>query len=352
MLVILALEYRIFCSDFIDFIYLERKTILNYFLFFLNLLITVCHATSIASAYFLTRVRGGRVFIALCALFGLYFIDNTIVSMTEMLPSFAAVYDSLFLASPIFKAAIHICLVFCYMFITKQILREKVGPLEYALLFIHAMALFGSSLIPGAAASSWAFYAPTQLFNMGLAIYGLIRINAYPKDYLRKFYRLYKKLAVFSIIMNLMILLEDTYVIFYVDDYSTATLDIFNRNLSENIMVIGYASVLLRYTRLVLKNRDISVFGPVFIPPGNVISSTDAFCNIHSLTDREKDVFLELLEGYSISEISEKLYISTGTVKTHIHNLYRKTNVSRKSELLRMYAEFEHGIQTPSVNSR
>lgn len=322
---------------------------MDYFLFFVNILLTIACSTSVASAYFLNRVRGGKVFATLGMLFLIYFLDNTVVFMTEVVPGFALLYDNIFMASPVFKAVFHIAMVYCFIFIHKQILREKINSIDYVLLFIYAMVLFTSNFIPDGATSSWVFYAPTQIFNGGLAVYGLIRVKTYPKGYLRSFYRLYKKLCAYTIIMNILILLEDTYVIFNVDVYNSVDPVIFNRNISENIMLMGYAIVLMRYTRLVLKNRDMSVFGPVMVPPANVISTTDAFCHLYSLTDRERDVLNELLEGYSILEISERLYISSGTVKTHIHNLYRKTEVGRKSELVRKYNEFETGLQQSPV---
>lgn len=302
-------------------------------------------STSVASAYFLNRVRGGKVFVALGSLFFIYLVDNVIVFMTEVIPSFAASYNTIFVSSPVFKAVLHIGMIYCYMYIHKQILRKEISSINLVLLFIYAMVLFTSNFFSNGAVGSWIFYASNSTFYVGLAIFGLIRVTNYPRSYKRKFYRFYKKLAIFTIIIGICVLAEDTYVIFNVDDYTSETPHIFNRNFSENIMLIVYSLSLLRYTRLVLKNRDMSVFGPVLIPPSNIISTTDAFCHMYSLTDRERDVLHELMEGFSITEISEKLYISQGTVKTHIHNLYRKTEVGKKSELLRKYKDFESNLQ-------
>lgn len=318
---------------------------MEYILFFLNICLTVGMSTSVASAYFLNRVRGGKVFIALGFLFFIYLVDNTIVFMTEVIPSFAASYNTIFVSSPVFKAVLHIGMIYCYMYIHKQILRDKINSVNYVLMFVYAMVIFTSNFTADGAVGSWIFYASNSIFYVGLAVYGLLRVLTYPRSYKRTFYRFYKKLAVFTIVIGLCVLAEDTYVIFNVDDYTSPTPQIFNRNFSENVMLIVYSISLLRYARLVLKNRDMSVFGPVLIPPSNVISTTDAFCHMYSLTDRERDVLEELMEGLSITEISEKLFISQGTVKTHIHNLYRKTEVGKKSELLRKYKEFESNLQ-------
>lgn len=51
------------------------------------------------------------------------------------------------------------------------------------------------------------------------------------------------------------------------------------------------------------------------------------------LTDREKEVLRLVGNGMTNSEISKKLFISEGTVKNYISNLYSKLQVSDRSKL-------------------
>ena len=53
----------------------------------------------------------------------------------------------------------------------------------------------------------------------------------------------------------------------------------------------------------------------------------------HPLTLREVEVLRYLNEGNTNKEISEKLFISLNTVKTHIKNIYSKLNVNKRIEL-------------------
>ena len=117
---------------------------MEYFLFVLNILLTTAFATSVASSYYLYRVRGGKVFIALSLLFCLYFVDNFLVFMTEVIPSFEHIYDIVFSTSPFFKAFIHIGLVACYAFIHKQILRESF---RLSTMYCWFFTLWFSSLL-------------------------------------------------------------------------------------------------------------------------------------------------------------------------------------------------------------
>lgn len=54
------------------------------------------------------------------------------------------------------------------------------------------------------------------------------------------------------------------------------------------------------------------------------------------LTERETDVLFELAKGNSPAYIQTKYYISAGTVKTHIRNIYRKLDVHKRDELIRL----------------
>ena len=51
-----------------------------------------------------------------------------------------------------------------------------------------------------------------------------------------------------------------------------------------------------------------------------------------NLTNREAEILKELVEGYSYKKISEKLFISLDTVRSHIKGIYQKLHVNSKSE--------------------
>lgn len=54
---------------------------------------------------------------------------------------------------------------------------------------------------------------------------------------------------------------------------------------------------------------------------------------LESLTDREKEIFIEIGKGLSNAQIAEKLYITENTVKKHISSLLSKLGVSRRTEV-------------------
>ena len=59
----------------------------------------------------------------------------------------------------------------------------------------------------------------------------------------------------------------------------------------------------------------------------------------NELTDRELDVLRCLVDGMNNNEIAEKLFISLGTVKFHISNIFQKLGVSSRVEVVKIAIE-------------
>ena len=84
---------------------------------------------------------------------------------------------------------------------------------------------------------------------------------------------------------------------------------------------------------------DTSSPNPPFDQQSGSLERRLALCHAeiaksHSLSARETDVFMLLAQGRSRPYICEALYLSDGTVKTHISHIYRKFDVHERQELL------------------
>lgn len=73
------------------------------------------------------------------------------------------------------------------------------------------------------------------------------------------------------------------------------------------------------------------ITGAIKEPIDNTVPSE--LRHIEELTDRERDVLKLVGKGMSNKEIAKKLYISEGTVKNYISNLYGKLEVDDRSKL-------------------
>jgi DNA-binding NarL/FixJ family response regulator len=67
------------------------------------------------------------------------------------------------------------------------------------------------------------------------------------------------------------------------------------------------------------------------------------------LTDRELEILRALGEGHSNREIAKRLWLAEQTVKFHLTNIYRKLNVSSRTEAV--HWAYRHGVLNVSGDS-
>jgi DNA-binding CsgD family transcriptional regulator len=107
----------------------------------------------------------------------------------------------------------------------------------------------------------------------------------------------------------------------------------------------------LRTTAVTLSNQDDFLFSsipyalygvfliayfllhPVPIPLA-METLPEAFLTKYGITDREREIILKVAQGKSNADIASELFISLGTVKTHLHNIYKKIGVDSRFDLL------------------
>lgn len=65
------------------------------------------------------------------------------------------------------------------------------------------------------------------------------------------------------------------------------------------------------------------------------------FCERYGLTERESEILKILVGGKSNQEIADTLLISIGTVKAHVHSIYGKLEVTRRSQLMNVFSTYE-----------
>jgi len=58
------------------------------------------------------------------------------------------------------------------------------------------------------------------------------------------------------------------------------------------------------------------------------------FLSKYRITKRERDLIMKVMQGKSNADIARELFISLPTVKTHLHNIYKKLGVDSRYELL------------------
>ena len=204
---------------------------------------------------------------------------------------------------------------------------------------------------------SWLFFSGYQVFTIAICIYALWKLSRLdPKEHEGPFGWI-RLLLGLTILFSIMIMLEDYYVIFHIDNYNieAGKVHIFNRCFSEDILRLVYTvfffRVFYKQFRIHWMTGSDDEVGKLPLggsQPAPAAPSPDAaaeykqlkFAREISLTERECDVCRLLLDGHTNQQIADQLHISTGTVKAHIHSIFQKAEVTHRYELLRRYDAF------------
>lgn len=91
--------------------------------------------------------------------------------------------------------------------------------------------------------------------------------------------------------------------------------------------------ILLSGNKLMDDVQRLSLLKPGIEPNPQLLDN-------YMLTEREKEIALLLIKGKTYKQISESLFISVPTVKTHSGNVYRKCGVNSRSELTALNFSF------------
>ena len=62
----------------------------------------------------------------------------------------------------------------------------------------------------------------------------------------------------------------------------------------------------------------------------------DLFSSRYSITNREKEIIILILKGRTNAQIGRELFVATKTVKNNVFNIYRKTGVKNRVQLLNL----------------
>ncbi len=64
------------------------------------------------------------------------------------------------------------------------------------------------------------------------------------------------------------------------------------------------------------------------------VTVCESIARRYSLTEREKDVLFAMSQGHSVKKMAEMLFMSTGTVQSHVKHLYRKTDCHSRQDII------------------
>lgn len=335
-----------------------------------NTLLIIAYTSVIAFASCMTLLRRQEIGIPMIGLFLFFLLDTIVIDLTEFIPAFSDWYNQMFINTPSIKTVIYLGLAFFSMYSYSALKNRPIAPFHGVIVLLLGLWYIFLPMLKIGALEAFLYYTAYQIFIICACIYALWdipRFGLFTENH-QKFLRM---TMIVTIVFSVLIIIEDAYVIFFVDDYTEGNLHIYDRNRCEDFLRLAYTVIFyvlfVRFLRtgwltlprdVLTRREDGSDIGNVSNEPDGVLMPAPTFSEKREeeykklkfaqqlyLTERELEVFSLVLRGMSNQEIGDALTVSMGTVKAHVHNIYQKADVTRRYELIRLYEAFE-----PEVN--
>ena len=199
-------------------------------------------------------------------------------------------------------------------------------------------------LMPSGQLRQFVFYSLRQFFGALILAFAFVRWSTSKDAAFRD--RLGKHLTSFVALclLLLMVFAEDLWVIMIAPmpnpSETSLTLYLSERNFSENILMIFIAYHCINRALTLLKLRfmqpqgDSSGEGDL---ARHIADALPAFAKKCGLSAREAEVLSLVLEGKDNRTIAGDLFLSEGTIKSHVHNIMKKTGTSSRDELKKSF---------------
>lgn len=269
--------------------------------------------------------------LEISAIFGTEFLSQNIRFSPE------GYYD---IPSPILRIFAGAAVLHCLWLMLLNILDVHDRRIELAptIVFVIACAVVLVAL-PYGPFRQWLFYTLRQVYLAFGLLFALAKWRrSTDGDYRRRLGR-FRKEYLFIWLLLALILIEDTLVILVMpmpsEEASWALLYLSERNFAENIMMLFVAYHTIRAS---LKALALRFFEPPVAQEGGDLSRhieerLPAFASAHGLSNREREVLALVIEGKDNRTIAQELYLSEGTIKTHVHNIMKKSQAKNRDEL-------------------
>ncbi|RFZ76081.1 LuxR family transcriptional regulator [Lacrimispora amygdalina] len=314
-------------------------------IFLYNLFIIIVYSGIMWMSFFLFMNGKDKILLWIGIIYSAIMIDDIVNFASELFQNFAEQYNRIFMIVPTHKTLIYLILSLGYLIIFKRLINKKITWYDYSILAFYVTFMFFVPVLDNSAWKIWLYYLPSQLYNAYVGAEVLWTIKKNPENYQNSFYCWCKRLFCFTVFMNLCIIAEDTIVIFHFDVYSKYYINMNNRSYTSDILYLTHAlfsgAYLMYYLKTSLRNNtivnDINSHTHSNLPSDIEESILYRFSEAYHLTVREREILKVLLLDKTNQEISDDLFISLGTAKTHVHNIFQKIGVVKRPQLLNIY---------------
>lgn len=307
------------------------------------MLVCIASGTISISSYLISC---NRLYLFTMFFFLFYFFDLALIFQSEYLNHGTSIplntYYSIEqpLVKTIFAIGVleSIWLIICD-YLNKQNLALKMIP-PAIFIVISFLVIY---LMPEGSWRQWCFYSLREVFLIWCLGYTYSQYRHTKSAIDRARILRQKPLFIATAIIILCIIFKNAFLILIWNPTKESSLSLLllylsGRNFSENTLVLVYAFVALRAGSRMLRLRSKeppAPDSPAFYQ--HVESLMPAYCEQHKLTPREQDILKLTLLGKDYQNIASELQLALGTIKSHTHNILKKTGQANRKELLQNF---------------
>ena len=253
--------------------------------------------------------------------------------------------------NPVLRTLISAGILFCLWLMLLNVLDAHGRKLEIVpVVCFVVVSLLILKALPYGPLRQWLYYTMRQVFVTFALAYAILRWRSSSNEAYKARLERYKYRFLLLVALLVAIVIEDVLVILVMPIPSKSTswllLYLSSRNFSENLMMLFVAYHCCRTNLQALALRFEAPPTSSLSPRQDTQTSTSStdlklhieeqlpsYANSYHLSPREREVLGMLLEGKDNRSIANELVLAEGTIKTHVHNIMKKTGASSRDEL-------------------
>lgn len=305
---------------------IEVKDLEN-FLFTYNLILTVVFTITLTGLYILYLRDKNVVLKLMMLLIGLMIIDNSIQYISEFSTSFEALYEN----SDLLYVVIY--LVYLAILITARAIVDNQFDDPFKKF---EWIVVGLSVVLIAGLDFAGYFYTSELLVHVLFLVGLAWIVIKAYKHLRHLEKDISnrsmKLLLGTTLLLCVLGIADNLHYYLTNEYDTNTV----------LEMLEYRTIAFDFIKLIACGLSIKIVLSSLLHDKtenqsvelSVDNMLDEFTQNYTLTDRQSEIIKLIIDGCTNKEISDLLHITEGTVKAHIYNIFKKTNVSSRNQLV------------------
>lgn len=185
----------------------------------------------------------------------------------------------------------------------------------------------------------WLIYTIRQVFFLWDVLYCVLAYRKTTSKTLRMRYRSKTPILAAFLALTILVVAEDTIVMLLIDPETVGNPAVlaylYRRNTCESLLVFGVvAFTMYQSVRALQLKREEMTLPETTQERAHARDILPYFARKHGLTPREQEILAYVIEGKDNLQIAQQLQVSIGTVKTHTHHLFKKTETKNREELL------------------